>query len=133
MIRPITSEEIKLLSNQISYKISFNSFEKCFAYEEDNEIIGLIDFSDIYNRLELNYIWIKSNYRGNKKSNALMEYLMDYAKINKVENITLEVSTNNYIAINLYKKYGFVEVALRKQYYNGTDGILMMRKFDKNE
>ena len=40
---------------------------------------------------------------------------------------TLEVKINNYIAINLYQKYGYKKVAIRKGYYNGVDGILMER------
>ena len=52
---------------------------------------------------------------------------------NNITNITLEVATNNVIAKALYQQYNFVEVALRKQYYNGIDGILMIRKFDENE
>ena len=43
------------------------------------------------------------------------------------KNITLEVKIDNNAAINLYKKYNFVEKAIRKGYYNGIDGILMER------
>ena len=42
--------------------------------------------------------------------------------------ITLEVSKENERALALYKKYGFKEVALRKGYYDGVDGILMEKK-----
>ena len=41
--------------------------------------------------------------------------------------ITLEVSKENKAAIELYKKFNFNEVAIRKGYYNGVDGILMER------
>ena len=44
------------------------------------------------------------------------------------KNITLEVKIDNTPAIKLYKKFDFEEVALRKGYYNGVDGILMERK-----
>ena len=37
-------------------------------------------------------------------------------KFSKIDNVK---------AINLYKKYGFKQVAIRKKYYNGIDGILM--------
>ena len=47
-------------------------------------------------------------------------------KTNK--SITLEVNKNNIPALNLYKKFAFHEVAIRKGYYNGVDGILMERK-----
>lgn len=133
MIRIITKDEINDITKQINYQISDNIFEKCYVYELEKEIIGLIDFSDIYNRLELNYIWVKPEYRSKKYSKELMNYMIDYAYKKQIDNITLEVSINNLIALNLYKQYGFIEAARRSQYYNGVDGILMIRKFDKNE
>ena len=46
----------------------------------------------------------------------------------EVSNITLEVRISNEIARNLYKKFGFREVALRKFYYGDEDGILMEKQ-----
>ena len=43
-------------------------------------------------------------------------------------DITLEVNHTNLIAINLYKKYGFKPVSVRKNYYGSSDAILMVRK-----
>ena len=40
----------------------------------------------------------------------------------------IEVGKSNEIARNLYKKYGFREVALRKFYYGDEDGILMEKQ-----
>jgi len=57
-----------------------------------------------------------------------MDELIKYKDENHIENITLEVNKENTIAINLYKSYGFIEVGIRKGYYNGVDGILMERK-----
>ncbi len=133
MIKEISNNEIKIINNLIDYKITNNSFEKCFKYELDNNIIGIIDFSDIYDRLELNYIWIKPNYRGKKYAKELMNYMIDYAKKKQIDNITLEVSINNEIALKLYQKYGFTKASTRKNYYYGIDAILMIRKFDKHE
>lgn len=134
MIRLIKEEEILSIQDKINYKISNNQFEKCFVYIVGNIIIGLIDFSVIYNRMELNYIWIDLEYRNKKYSHKLMKYMINYAqKIKDIDNITLEVSVENKIAINLYQEYGFEVVAKRSQYYNGIDGLLMIRKFDTNE
>ncbi len=133
MIRIANKEEIAYLNKAVDYVISDNAFEQCFVYIINDKIIGFIDFSDIYNRIELNYIWIDHIFRGNGYANDLMNYLIDYCLVNNITNITLEVATNNVIAKALYQQYNFVEVALRKQYYNGIDGILMIRKFDENE
>lgn len=133
MIRIANKEEINYLNKKVDYVISENAFEQCFVYIINDKIIGFIDFSDIYNRIELNYIWIDPLFRKKGYAHDLMNYLIDYCLVNNITNITLEVAINNEIAKKLYQQYNFVEVALRKQYYNGIDGILMIRKFDKNE
>ena len=43
-------------------------------------------------------------------------------------SITLEVNSNNLAAIELYKKYGFKNVGLRKKYYNNTFDAIIMTK-----
>ena len=53
-----------------------------------------------------------------------MKYLID----NTDKSITLEVRIDNNPAIALYKKFDFKEVSTRKNYYNGIDGILMIRE-----
>ena len=37
MIKEITNNEIELINNLIDYKITSNSFEKCFKYDSWNE------------------------------------------------------------------------------------------------
>ena len=103
-----------------------NPFGNYLLLVEDNEIIGYLYYSDIYDRVEINQIEIKTNYRRNGKATMLMHKLIDDTN----KSITLEVNKNNIPALNLYKKFDFNEVAIRKNYYNGVDGILMERKKD---
>ena len=101
-----------------------NPFGNYLLLVEDNEIIGYLYYSDIYDRVEINQIEIKTNHRRNGKATMLMNKLIDDTN----KSITLEVNKNNIPALNLYKKFDFNEVAIRKNYYNGVDGILMERK-----
>ena len=101
-----------------------NPYAKCLILEEDNEVIGYLYYSDIYERLEINQIEIKETARSNGNATKLLNFLIK----NNNKNITLEVRIDNKEAINLYKKFDFVEVSIRKGYYNGIDGILMERK-----
>ena len=41
--------------------------------------------------------------------------------------INLEVNCSNLVAINLYKKFDFVQVGLRKNYYDRQDGLLFTK------
>ena len=69
--------------------------------------------------------------RKNKIATKMLERLIEISKQRKLNNITLEVNINNKPAINLYKKYHFEEVGLRKKYYNNTDdAIIMTLKLD---
>ncbi len=58
----------------------------------------------------------------------LLEELIKVAIQNKLFNITLEVRSDNKKAIYLYQKYGFKQVAIRKNYYIDVDGILMEKE-----
>lgn len=102
-----------------------NPFGKYLILKEDEKVIGYLYYSDIYERVEINQFEIEVFHRGCGKSKLLLEKLISLA-VDK--NITLEVRVDNLVAINLYKKYGFVEKAIRKGYYDGIDGILMERK-----
>lgn len=56
-----------------------------------------------------------------------MAILIDLASKSGCKKINLEVNEKNIIAINLYKKFGFEQVGLRKKYYNDQDAVLMSK------
>ena len=105
-----------------------NAFTKYFIYMEKSNIIGVVNYYDLYDRFELSYIEVIKEYRNKKIGSLLLEELIKIAEEKKIKNITLEVNINNEYAIKLYKKYNFEVVAIRKGYYNGVDGYLMERK-----
>ena len=102
-----------------------NPFGRRFDYFIDDISVGYVEYSLIYDRIEIDNILVNEEYRGNGIGTKLMAHLVSLAIEARVENITLEVRISNEIARNLYKKFGFREVALRKFYYGNEDGILM--------
>lgn len=58
----------------------------------------------------------------------MLEELLKISKERQLKDITLEVNINNIPAINLYKKYGFEKVGVRKKYYNNLEDALIMTK-----
>ena len=102
-----------------------NPFSKRIEYIIEDKCIGYLDYSFMYDRMEIDNFLVNPLYRNQGIGNKLMTYLMELAKKLEVYNITLEVRVSNMVAINLYKKYGFREVATRKYYYGDEDGILM--------
>ena len=115
-----------IVLKHIKEEIYNNPFAKIFVYFVDNKIVGYIYYSVIYDRIELNQIEVLFEYRNKGIATILMERLLEESL-----DITLEVRIDNEIAINLYRKFGFEKVAIRKGYYNGVDGILMERRVKK--
>lgn len=108
----------------IEYLKKENPFLKNYVYIVDDLPVGLISYSLIYDRIELEYIWVKDEYRRIGIASKLMDRMFDES----VSNITLEVRTSNISAIGLYKKYGFKVVSTREKYYGSDDAYLMIRE-----
>ena len=140
MIKELNCEDIEIIKkveiafptffskNKIMNDFNQNAFTKYFIYIEKSNIIGVVNYYDLYDRFELSYIEVVEEYRNKKIGSLLIENLIKIAEERKVNNITLEVNINNEFAIKLYKKYDFEIVATRKSYYDGVDGYLMERK-----
>ena len=105
-----------------------NPYARRLEFYLDSEVLGYLDYSHIYDRIELDNIYVNEINRGEGIGNRLLSRLVAIAIDSHVINITLEVRISNEIARNLYKKFGFREVALRKFYYGNEDGILMEKQ-----
>ena len=104
---------------------SSNPFGRRIEYFLDDQSIAYLEYSLIYDRIEIDNIVVLEEHRSNGIGTKLLAHLVSLAIEYRVDNITLEVRISNEIARNLYKKFGFHEVAIRKYYYGDEDGILM--------
>ena len=108
-----------------NYIIKENEFTKVYAYKLNNNYVSFIIFDIIYDRCEIIDVFTLNEYQNMGYASTLInEIIKDY----KINNITLEVSTLNENAIKLYTKLGFKKASIRKGYYNGIDGILMIKE-----
>ena len=110
----------------INKDLSDNPFSHYLLYIENDKILGFINYYLMYDKIEIANFNVLEEYQNKHIGYCLLDYLINYY-LGKVENITLEVKKDNEKAIYLYKKMDFKEVAVRKGYYNGIDGILMER------
>ena len=97
-----------------------------FLYINDIPV-GFMSYSLLYDRIELEHIFILEEKRRNGYASLLIDHLILLASKKNLINITLEVNVNNTDAINLYKKYAFKVCAIREKYYGSSDGYLMIR------
>ena len=130
MIKEIN--DLKIINEFLKY---FNTsikevgiYSHAYVYEINNEICGFLYFDHIYDRIEIQYIYVNEEKRKNNIASKLLEKLIAESKKFACVNITLEVNVNNIAAIKLYEKYGFKKVAIREKYYGSEDGLLMIRE-----
>ena len=115
----------------IESDLSNNPFSHYLVYIKDNKILGFINYYDIYDRVEIANFNVLDQYQNMGIGNKLIKRVIELST-NK-ENITLEVRSDNEKAIHIYEKYGFKKKTIRKNYYNGVDGILMEMKLMKDK
>ena len=108
-----------------------NPFVHYLGYIIDNKIVGILIYTMIYDRAEIEQIEVLQEKRHQNIASKMMEHFLDQCVKEKMQNITLEVQKDNEIAIKLYHKYGFQNRAVRKNYYHGIDGILMEKEVIK--
>ena len=79
-------------------------------------------------------VTVSKEYQGKGLGDILIEDLINRVKSVKCAYVSLEVRVSNTKAFNLYKKYGFKQVAVRKKYYNdGEDAYAMVKYFEGGE
>ena len=131
MIIEVTKDNLKELNESffskkwIEEELSNNPYAKFLLLKEQEEIIGYLYYSDIYERAEINQFEINNIHRNCGKGNLLLKEFLFFIK----KDVTLEVKEDNLVAIRLYEKNGFIKKAIRKNYYKDKDGILMERKW----
>lgn len=74
-------------------------------------------------------IAVHPEFRGVGTGDILLQALISLCKREGITSMTLEVRASNIIAQNLYKKHGFIQEGIRKNYYSDTkeDGIIMWK------
>lgn len=113
-----------ILKSELESEIS-----KYIVAKENENIVGFAGIIILPDDIEITNIVTKKSERKKGIGYLLLEKIIEMSKETKKEFISLEVNENNIIAINLYKKFGFEKVGLRKKYYNGIDdAIIMTRK-----
>ena len=105
-----------------------NKNSKYIVCKSENEIIGFAGIWISPVDIHITNIVIRKDLRNNKFGTILLQELLDLAKNENKEEITLEVNKNNTAAIKLYSKFEFKEIGIRKKYYNNIDDAIIMTK-----
>ncbi len=113
-------------------KVSFaaellHKYSICLVVFDDERIIAYSVNWFIEDELHIANLAVSSDYRKMGIASWLMEIILSLSESISTRVIHLEVRKSNEQAINLYKKFGFKEVGLRKNYYEKEheDALLM--------
>ena len=122
--------EVNKLLKELNYELDNeafkNTFLKVLIYKEDI-IKGVLVYQDLYDILTVDYIVVLEDSRKKGIATKLLKSMENKHK--NAVNTTLEVRKSNNNAINFYKKNGFKEAAIRKNYYKDEDAILMIKEY----
>ena len=109
---------------------TFNNIEKDIIEHEgeiffclvNKEIAGTVAMIKVDNKTyELAKMAVDKKFQGMKLSNLLMKACIDFAKDKKAEKIFLVSNRKLSPAINLYRKYNFIETPLDPTDYDRAD------------
>lgn len=130
--------EVVVIENEsFSVPWSYKSFEdslnlkygRFFVAKLDKKIVGYIGLYLVGDDGDITNVAVSSDYRRKGIAGKLIEEVIMCAKENQLSFINLEVRPSNAYAINLYTKYGFEKLGIRKNFYTKpTEDALIMQK-----
>ena len=91
------------------------------------DLAGFVGIWRMLNEAHIVSIAVKSEFRGCGLGELLIIGAIEQAMAMEIDVMTLEVRFSNLVAQNLYSKYGFNKVGVRKNYYSNDreDAVIM--------
>jgi ribosomal-protein-alanine N-acetyltransferase len=100
----------------------------CIARHRD-KLAGYLLAWRLEGETHLGNLAVAPEYQRRGVGQALLSWLIEKMRAEGPGRITLEVRSSNFAAQELYRRFGFQAVALRRGYYqdSGEDALVMMR------
>lgn len=116
-------------------EINENLLSTNIVAQYQEKILGYAGMWTVIDEGHITNIAVDEEYKGKSIGNYLLMGLIKQAINNGIYKITLEVRKSNQVAINLYKKHGFIEAGIRKDYYvnEKEDAIIMWKTIERQE
>ena len=128
----IAQMEAKYIECPWSESVLLDSFEQSeyvfIKAEEDGVLVGYGSVQIVFDEGNINNIAVDENFRNRGIASGILNNIIDICKQRGVTTLFLEVNERNEGAIALYKKFGFEQIAVRKNYYKSGNAIIMSLK-----
>ena len=106
-----------------------NSGKVAILYEDNSVVASYVGASYVLDECEIGNVCTHPDYRRQGLAQAVLEQLINKCAELKIESVFLEVSSQNAGAIALYRKIGFEQYNMRRNYYGeGDDALLFVYK-----
>lgn len=113
---------------EFEHELHENPFAILLVDEEEGRVVGYLDYWILYEQAQVATIGVDPEYQNRGIGSALLSYAEKDAADQGCETFSLEVRVSNAPARHLYEKHGFIQVNIRKGYYeNGEDAYLMVK------
>ena len=108
----------------------FNELAYYQCAEKSGKIVGYMGMWKIINECHITNIAVLPEFRNKGIGAMLIEKTIEICKSSEISMMTLEVRVSNEPAIKLYKKFGFIPVGKRLNYYVKPveDALIMWKK-----
>ncbi|MCM3603356.1 ribosomal protein S18-alanine N-acetyltransferase [Robertmurraya korlensis] len=108
-------------------ELNLNQFAVYLVLEKEGKIVGYCGMWLIVDEAHITNIAVLPEFRGQKLGEAILRMIMEVAKKRGAKTMTLEVRVSNTVAQSLYRKLGFMNGGIRKNYYtdNYEDALVM--------
>ncbi len=114
-----------------SYERELENKLAYYQCAEDNGVIfGYMGMWRILDECHITNVAVLPQYRKLGVATHLINKMIEICKCSEITQMTLEVRESNIPAINLYKKFGFLQAGKRPRYYQAPteDAIIMWKK-----
>lgn len=110
------------------FEVTNNPAARCWVAEQDEKIIAMMVAWLIVDEIHIASVATHPDFRKQGVGEDLLAHTLQFAKEEGAITSFLEVRESNIAALEMYRKFGYVENARRAGYYadNGEDAILML-------
>tara|TARA_B100000161_G_C33486151_1_gene384852 strand:- start:153 stop:593 length:441 start_codon:yes stop_codon:yes gene_type:complete len=91
-------------------------------------LIGICVFQVVLDEAQINYFAVSKEFRKRGFGSFLMSYLIKICSELRLSKLLLEVSQNNVSAEKFYRRFDFLTVGIRRNYYRDGSNALLKEK-----
>ena len=105
----------------------YSTYYICEEIGHKAKIVGYIGYWQVEDEGHITTLAVSSSYKRRRIADKLLYTVIKNAISKSIKWLTLEVRLSNQPAINLYKKYNFKQLGIRKKYYqdNNEDALIL--------